>query len=446
MNYKTIIPILIGFNLFFLQSSIAQEGENPFGNKPLKWSLNEKNTRWIGLHTYLQLWARVNENNPGSIISEEIQNTTTDISIRRFRLAVQSQITEKLFAYTQLGINNLNYLSPRGTSLDLLDAYIEYDLFPQLSIGAGKTAWTGLSRYSAPNTSKLLSYDLLFLALPTNDETNDLIRKLSLYTKGKLGKLDYRLVVSKPFSARNSEDFDETPQEHIAKFTDQGSGGSYSGYVKWEFKDRESNKIPFSDGTYLGKKSVLNVGAGIEYQPDALWYLENGEVTFSDMKLWAIDFFLDQPINPKKNTVLTFYTGYFNYDFGPNYLKNIGANNPATSLDPIESSFNGPGNAFPAVGTGDSFFVQAGYLFSYMGKPDKKSQLQSYFSIQYSDFEQLEDPMIYYDLGLNWLFNGHLSKLSLNFQNRPVFTETINGIEFDDRKWMAILQYIIRLE
>ena len=202
---------------FFLTAILPVKGQSPppgpFGNKPLKWHLNQDSTRWMALHTYVQLWARLNNNNPGTKVFENPESTTADISIRRFRLGLQGQLSTNLFVYTQLGINNLNYLSPRGTSTDLLDAYAEYRFSEAFEIGGGKTAWSGLSRYTAPNTSKLLSYDLIFLALPTNDETDDLIRKLSVYAKGKLGSLDYRLIMSKPFAVQNSPDFDPEPEE-----------------------------------------------------------------------------------------------------------------------------------------------------------------------------------------------------------------------------------------
>ncbi len=414
--------------------------------KKLKFYLNDDKTHWLAFHTYAQLWTRLNENNPGSMVSDELQDQTFDISVRRFRMGLQAQLTDKLWVYSQLGINNLNYLSPRGTSLDLLDAYAEYSFSKSFSLGAGKTAWTGLSRYSAPNTSKLLSYDLLLLALPTDDETNDLIRKLSVYVKGKLGKLDYRFVTSKPFLPSNSPNFDGELVENVAKFNDKISGGIYSGYLKWQFWDAEPNDIPFSDGTYLGNRTIFNIGIGAEFQNDALSSLENGAEKSHDMRLWAVDAFFDKPIDTKKNTVLTAYLSYFNYNFGPSFIRNTGANNPINKVNETQVSFNGPGNAFPVVGTGNSFFGQIGYLFPRMGKTKNYGQVQPYISAQHSSFERLDDPMFYYDIGVNWLLKGHLSKFSLNFQNRPIYYSTTQGIFSDQRKWSAVLQYIIRLE
>ncbi len=414
-------------------------------NRPLQVALNSDSSRWLRFHTYAQLWARFNENNPGTTISGVNQNTTTDLSIRRFRLGMQGLLTERLYGYLQLGINNLNYLSPRGTSLDLLDAYAEFRPSKAFHLGGGKTAWSGLSRYSAPNTSKLLTYDLSFLPLPTNNELNDLIRKLSLFAKGQLGQFDYRVVVSKPFSALNSDDFDPIPAENLAKLTDQGSGALYSAYFKWAFHDSESNQIPFSDGTYLGKKSVMNIGIGFEYESNVTWYLAQGDTLFNDLLLWSVDFFLDQPLNQAKNTALTFYAAYFNYDFGPNYLKNIGVNNPGNEGDLSATAFNGPGNAYPVVGTGNSVLFQTGWLLPKMG-PEKTWQLQPYTSIQYSDFQRLKNPMVVYNIGVNWYLRGHLSKLALNLENRPIFANGLDQLEETDRKSMIILQYLMRLE
>jgi len=444
----TFISRLVCLSLFLLISIpiYAQERESiPHFDGNLKFSLNNDGSQWIAFHTYGQFWGRFNENNPGSLLSEEIQQNTYDVSIRRFRLGIQSQVTERLFTYLQFGINNLNYLSPRGTSLDILDAYAEYSFSNALEVGGGKTAWTGLSRYSAPNTSKLLTYDLVQLALPTTDETDDLIRKLSVYTKGQVGRLDYRYILSKPFSANNSLAFDGELLENIAKFNGRTDNAIHSAYVKWQFIDLESNKIPFSDGTYLGAKTIFNIGIGGEYRNDGLSSLQNGIETNHDIRLFAVDAFLDIPVNPAKNTVFTSYLGYFDYDFGPNYLRNAGVNNPVLEVDSQLASFNGAGNAFPKVGTGRSWSLQAGYLLPYF-KDRKFGQVQPYASLQYSNFERLDDAMVNYHIGINWLLKGHLSKFSLNYQNRPIFN-TVNGsLQQTDSRATIILQYILRLE
>ena len=39
---------------------------------------------------------------------------------------------------------------------------------------------------------------------------------------------------------------------------------NWSGYIKWQFFDKESNVMAQNQGAYLGKKKVLAIGAGFE--------------------------------------------------------------------------------------------------------------------------------------------------------------------------------------
>ena len=432
----------------FLNSAgtVSVMAQKKSGNEPLRLYLNANGTQWLQFSSYLQLWGRVNENNPGSTVNDELENVTTDISIRRFRLGVSSSPWAKTYVSFQLGVNNLNYLSPRGTSVDLLDAYVQYDFSEYLGIGVGKSAWNGLSRYTSPSSSKLMGYDLTFVALPTLDSTDDLIRKLSLFAKGKMGAIDYRVVLAKPLSVRNSSSFNPEPEEKLARFTNNRPKLQYSGYLKYEFLERESNTSPFHTGTYLGGKKVLNLGAGFTFQADALWSLEDGDERYHDLKLFASDIFLDLPLGSNKQKAITCYLGYFNFNFGPNYIRLLGANNPTNGVRPEMASFNWRGNAFPVSGTGEAVFGQFGYLFPKMGAGGSMGRLQPYLSGQYSEFEGFANSIVQYDLGVNWYFNGHLSKLSFNAQNRPILFDSRNGLAVQDRKWMLVLQYQYRME
>ncbi len=441
-------PIIYLILFLFLNGSgvLSLSAQNALGNKPLRVYWGDDKTQWLQFSSYIQLWGRVNQNNPGSTVNDKLQTVTTDISIRRFRLGLSAAPWEKTYVSFQLGVNNLNYLSPRGTSVDLLDAYVQYDFSKYLGVGGGKSAWNGLSRFTSPSSSKLMGYDLNFVALPTLDSTDDLIRKLSLYVKGKIGAIDYRLVLAKPLSVQNSRSFNPEPVEDLAQFTDNQPNLQYSGYLKYEFWEPESNMTPFHTGTYLGKKKILNLGVGFTLQADALWSLQNGEKRYHDMKLFATDVFLDVPLDSDKKRAVTAYLGYFNFNFGTNYIRLLGANNPANGVRPELASFNGRGNTFPVSGTGEAVSGQLGFLFPTMGIERNMGRLQPYILGQYSDFDALAEPIFQYDLGINWYFNEHLSKLTFNAQQRPILFDLDDGIKTNNRKWMFVLQYQIRLD
>lgn len=99
----------------------------------------------------------------------------------------------------------------------------------------------------------------------TNDATDQFLRKLSIYGKGKVGKLDYRVAVSKPMVIENSTLYTNKISTH-SDFSRISPKLQYQGYFMYQFFDKESNQLPYTVGSYLGKKRVFNIGAGFIYQ------------------------------------------------------------------------------------------------------------------------------------------------------------------------------------
>lgn len=96
------------------------------------------------------------------------------------------------------------------------------------------------------------------------------------------------------------------------------------------------------------------------------------------------------------------------------------------------------------IGTGNTIFLQFGHVVT--GKNHKIGQFQPNFAIQYSDFDALDDSMFLYDIGVNLFFDGHNNKLSLGYQNRPIYNTTdIGEIKVTERKGMVVLQYQLEI-
>jgi hypothetical protein len=155
--------------------------------------------------------------------------------------------------------------------------------------------------------------------------------------------------------------------------------------------------------------------------------------------------FFDSPINRESGTAVTAFLGFSVFDFGPNYVRNVSANNSANGSIAAQAIFNGNGTAYPMMGTGTNWFFQFGYLLpkDLLGK--NHGVLQPNIAVQYANWERLDDPMMVYDLTLNWYFKGHDNKLSLGYQNRPLYRESGNTIESYTRKGMLVLQYQIEI-
>jgi hypothetical protein len=408
-----------------------------------KLSLNADGSRYMKLTLLNQAWARYNQSNTGTRLFGESTPNTFDIGIRRFRLQFFGQLTDRVFIYSQVGLNNFNYLSDRKAGFFVHDATGDYALVKgKLSLGLGLSGWSGLARFASPSAGTILGVDAPLIEQSTNDVNDQFLRKLSFYAKGKLNKLDYRLGVVSPMAFQRSPGYVATVSAN-ANFSGRPPQPQFQGYLQWQFKDQESNQTPYAAGTYLGKKRVLNVGAGFVVQPEAMWYrADNGRDTLTQaMKQFAADIFYDAPTDTTQGAPsVSFYATAMYLDFGPRYLRNNGPMNPAAGGTVPANVLNGPGNAFPQYGSGPVLYAQLGYKLR--DKLLGETTFMPYLSYQYSRYQRLSDDLHYFDAGVSWLLAGHTSKFTLSYQNRPVYLTQANGDNLvDTRKGALILQY-----
>ncbi len=351
--------------------------------KDRKLPLNEDGSNYVKFTFLTQAWIRSADYNPGTTIDGTAKNSGTDIGIRRTSIQVFGQLTDRVFAFTQIGLNNYNNLSDRKQGFFVHDAYGEYAIDKtKLSLGMGLSGWSGLSRFAAPAVGSQLGIDAPIYQQATNDVTDQFLRKLSVFAKGKFGKLDYRVQMAQPMSVKKMSGYSATVTE-TSNFSSLPPKMQYNGYFQYQFKDQEANTTPYLTGTYLGKKSVFNIGAGIIYQKDAMARLNDiNETELSNMLHIAGDVFYDAPIG-KNGQAISLYGNVTRFDYGKNYYRNAGIMNPANGNDNPDI-LNGAGVAFPMYGTGTTYYVQAGYKFkdNLIGK----TTLMPYAALQHSDY------------------------------------------------------------
>tara|TARA_Y100000782_G_scaffold110176_1_gene136197 strand:+ start:3622 stop:4911 length:1290 start_codon:yes stop_codon:yes gene_type:complete len=423
--YKLIILLAIAM--------VSNEGHTQ-SNK-LKLNFDEEGKTWVKASLRGQFWARYMEMNPGTTVNGEAVDNAFDFSLRRVRLGISSQVTEKLFVYALLGGNNINVKTQKSFSFDVLDYYAEYTFVKQLSVGIGENTWDGFSRWTVRSSKSLMALDAPLFTLHTVNKNDDLGRSLGAWAKGEFGQLDYVLSLKSP-SVYGVE-----AQEGVVDYALNRPRMRTGGYLKWDFLENESNKTAYSGGTgtHLGKARLFSLGAGFMYQPKMTSSLVNGVEEYYDFKAFCAEAYYDVPVRTK-GAAVTAYLGFFDYDFGPNYIRNVGANDYTDG----GTSFNGSGNDFPMMGTGQTLFGQLGYLFKKDLLP--KGQLQPNIAVQYSMFDGLDEPMVTYDFGINCYFKGHANKLTLGYQYRPVYDyNSASELMVTDRAGQLILQYQIQI-
>lgn len=408
--------------------------------------LNEDGSNYFKVTLISQVWIRNTNMNPGTTINGYAKDNYTDIGIRRARLQAYGQITDRVFIYTQIGMNNFNFLSDRKAGFFIHDVTGEYEVAKsKLSLGAGLTAWNGLTRFAAPSVGSILGLDAPLFEQTTNDVTDQFLRKLSLYAKGKLGQLDYRLVMSSPMAVQKSNGYSATLTGN-SNFSAEPPKMQWQGYFQWQFLDQEANTTPYATGTYLGTKRVFNIGAGFQYQPDAMWH-KGASITdtiTSPMRHFAVDAFYDAPLNSSTGTAISAYATYINLEHGPGYIRNQSTMNPANGSN-RPTVLNGSGNGYPSFGTGSLLYGQIGYKFK--NNLIGSTTLMPYVSLQHASYDRLVTKMNYWDVGTSWLLKGHTSKLTFAYQNRPIYETLTTGAKAvqTERRSGFVIQYQVFL-
>lgn len=424
--------------------------EKPKTLEEMKLKLNDDGSHYLKWTFLNQVWFRYNQSNPGTTVMGEPADNTFDIGLRRTRVQFFGQLTDHVFFYTQFGQNNFNFLSQNAGNRKLQaffhDALGEYKIWKgneSLILGGGLTIANGLSRFSQPSVGTIMTMDVPVFAQATVDQTDEFSRKLSVYARGQVGKIDYRVVLSDPFPITTNGQT-PPPLGSNATFASIGHHKQYQGFFMYNFFDTETHTTPYMTGTYLGKKKIFNLEAGFITQNKATWSKEtlSPDTVYHTMSLWSVALFYDAPVNMEKGTALSAYAGFYNYDYGDGYLRYNGIMNPANGVSAGYPT-GAQGNAFPMFGTGKVIYTQVGYLLKKDLLGEGRGTLMPYASLMSADYDRLHDRMNVIDIGVNWLLKGHTSKITLDYQTRPVYEQQGNDFAKTGNNNQVVLQYQI---
>lgn len=399
----------------------------------MKWTFGSEGQHSVRLINWHQIWMRYTENNPGSQVQGEDRRHQFDIGIRRSRLLLVAEFGGRFQILTHIGINNQTFNNARKPQVFVHEATGQVRAFREyLYVGTGLHYWHGISRMTNASTLNFLAIDAPILNWPSIERTDQFARNLGVYIKGKINLFDYRLALNKPFAVGTGAE-EELPTTATAVDNPRSNSVSLAGYFMLQFLEKESNALPYTVGSYLGAKKVANLGFGFQWQNDAVWWLEGDSPRAQDSGQLGVDVFVDLPM-PKELGAITFYGAYYYYNFGPDYLRMLGIMNVATG----GSTLNGPGNAYPVIGTGHHGFLQLGYVLPWRGMG--LHRLQPYFSSQISGFDALDAPAFIPEVGLNWHLLGHNFKLTAAYRNRPVYADRDGEALVDTRRSELIVQ------
>lgn len=410
MRFRTLILGMTGTVVScFLVS--PQDNSVSVLSKGIKYQLNENSG--VSMHFGTQVWTRYTLLNPGTFdVDGEMKDYLFDIGLRRTRFSMYAGfLNDKFIVYSQLGMNSQTFSSNTKPQMFFHDVWSAFKFFGgRLYTGFGLHGWAGVSRLGSVSYSKNIMLDHPGFALPTLGKTDQAGRQVGIFFKGNLAKFNYHFSIDKPFLKDDSQ---KTGLYESHYFPNSNNG--YKGYLFYSFLDEEKFKSSYLSFGYLGKKKILNLGAGFNYHPGALASLNlTGDTIHHDEQLFGLDVFFDYPF--ENESVLTLYTGAFFYDFGPNHLRTYGSMNPL----PRGNLPQGGGNAHFNVGTGTILYSLAGYILpvSWLPLPGK---FQPVVSTHFKDFNALGEASLQFDAGLNYYVSGHNAKFTLQYSTWAVY-------------------------
>ena len=339
---------------------------------------NDKIGQYIESHKIkagmrVQAWYQYVEDGKG----DDHDKALNDFMVRRAYFYIKGQATEKVgffahLAADRIGQDGLDKPSVGlGSGFAVRDAWVNYKFDDACTFQIGRMYIPFTRFFGTESTFGLLTLELPF--------TQGGVRGAPFFTS-KVGRddgvvvwgnpsnglLQYRLGVSEGIEGSS-----ENPDDNLR----------FTGRVSLNLLDPE--KGWYNKGTYLGKKKVLAIGAGYDYQPD----LTLGGMDDQSNEAWTTDIFFDHPVGAGAVTAELSYVNL------KNSTQTLGFSRLAKGKD------------------AQIYYIQAGYLFPGQIGPGR---LQPYFRYEHMDVKDAPDTS-FPCAGVNYFIKGHSAKLTIDW-------------------------------
>lgn len=299
-----------------------------------------------------------------------------DFMVRRAYFSVKGQAADYLSFFTHIAVDRLgqegldNASQGFGSGLTFRDLWVTLDLDEAFKVQAGRMYVPLTRNYGTTSTKALLTTDLSLM--------QGGVRGGIFYTS-KVGRDDGVTLWGNPFDGLLQYRF--MISEGMEGADNPGDKLRFAGRLMLSFLEPE--KEWFNQGTYLGGKKVLSIGAGFDNQSK----LTLNNIAGQHNTTWTIDGFIDHPLGGGAITVESAYISIHN-------------SSQAHSLGLLEAGDDA-----------SLAYVQAGY---FLGKTPGTRGLQPYLRYETVSIEQ-KDEVSFLSGGANYYLKGHNAKISMDY-------------------------------
>jgi hypothetical protein len=378
VSYMKGTRILLGLTIaiFIVTSSVAQETGVT--------KLNYGSDKWIQVHLLLQVWGQFKEYydaDPYGQGESPTDESTIDKSffLRRARIILQGQVAKNVSFFLETedfdaGKDDTANKGSEGSGLFTQDAFINYKIADELQIAVGLILLPFM-HHNRQSAISLLGVDYNTAFVESGVKATNVWRDYGLEARGLLfnGTIDYRIGV---FQGR-----DRATLEDKGLNTNTHDYPRYTGRIQINMKDPETGF--FYSGNYLGKKKIISIGAGVDYQQQVL-PAEPGTVP-DDYLAWTVDLIVDHGL--ARGYAFALQAAYVNV-----------SNCPETAY-PVSG---------PAYLNSTAYFVQTGLLMSRFIQPVLK-----YYNVVTD--KGAHTSTSHAIMGLNFYINDHNANIKAEY-------------------------------
>ncbi len=339
---------------------------------------NDKISQYIDSHKIkagmrVQAWYQYVEDGKG----DNHDKALNDFMVRRAYFYIKGQATEKMgffahLAADRIGQDGLDKPSVGlGSGFAVRDAWVNYKFNDACTFQFGRMYIPFTRFFGTESTFGLLTLEIPF--------TQGGVRGAPFFTS-KVGRDDGVVIWGNPFEgllqyrfgvSEGVESNVENPDDNL-RFTGRVSVNLLEPEKGW-----------YNKGSYLGKKKVLAMGAGYDYQQGLILDGMDNQ----NNEAWTTDIFFDYPVG---EGAVTAELSYVNLK---NSTQALGFSRLVKGKD------------------AQIYYIQAGYLFPGQIGPGR---VQPYFRYEHMDVKDAPDTS-FPCAGVNYFIKGHSAKFTLDW-------------------------------
>lgn len=359
---------------------------------------------WLAITYEMQLYFQYRDQGTGA----DRNDSTTDVYFRRDRLGFRGQVAENYGFLLQIehqGDRTIDDINVREDPIDrftVLDAFLLAKFDNAFQVRAGLTKDPLVREHNEACFFPLSVDRSLFVYTPIRRESRD----FGVLLWGNLydDRIQYKVAAMKGLDRRDAP----------------GSNLRYTARVHLSLLEPEN--LPIYFGTYLGKKKVLTLGAGVQFEPDAVYGNVAAAAFPKDYLAWTYDVFFEYPTSAG---TITASAAYLKVDFDDAYK--------GGDPDPFAVGIHGEKNGW---------YAKAGYMLPNKVGPGNVQFFGRYEQWKFAELQGITDQAIdWYAFGLNYLLNGHDLRITVEYSVNDFDKEDAENEDFGTLTTMLQLRF-----